>query len=150
VPALTPAQARLLEDARRAVLATIRADGRPRLVPITFAFPSDRELTTLYTPIDEKPKAVADPRRLGRVRDILIRPRVTVLVDRWVEDWAELAWLRLEGTAQLLEPDVDSAREHAYAVTLLRARYRQYSAHRLDRRPVIRIDVETVAAWSAR
>lgn len=150
MPALTPAQAELLDGARRAVLATIRPDGGPRLVPITFAVAADGiGGLRLYSPLDEKPKSVTDPRRLARVRDILVRPSVSVLVDRWSEDWSALAWLRLDGVARLLEAGVDTSLEHGRAVDLLRGRYRQYSDQRLDQRPLIRIEVDSLAAWSA-
>jgi PPOX class probable F420-dependent enzyme len=116
-PPLTPAEHDLLESARRAVLATIAPSGRPRLVPITFGFAisltGDSKKLVLYSPLDEKPKSVADPRRLARVRDVLERPRVTVLVDRWHEDWTQLAWLRLEGDAALIEPAGDRASPRA-------------------------------------
>jgi PPOX class probable F420-dependent enzyme len=139
-----------LEEARRAVLATLRPDGRPRLVPITFALERSSAGLRLYTPLDAKRKTVSDPRRLARVRDILQRPAVSVLIDRWREDWSALAWLRLEGEASLLEPGWDQSVEHGRATTLLRSRYRQYAAQRLDQRPIIRIEVQRVTGWSAR
>lgn len=144
--ALTAEQATLLNGARRAVLATVRADGRPRLVPIAFAVAEAPELV-IYTPLDEKPKSVSDPRRLARARDILQRPDVCVLVDRWSEDWSALAWLRIDGEARLIEA-VASA-EHATAVELLRRRYVQYSDQRIDERPIIRIAVSALTDWSA-
>ena len=75
-------------------------------MPFAFAVDATTEadLPVLYSALDEKPKSVADPRELGRVRDILARPSVSVLVDRWSEDWSELAWLRLDGNALLIEP----------------------------------------------
>ena len=94
-PLLSAAQRAFLASARRAVLATIAPDGRPRLVPICFVV--DGEPPTLYTPIDDKPKRSDDPLALARVRDIAADPRVTILVDRWDEDWTRLAWLRVEG-----------------------------------------------------
>ncbi len=97
---LSPAERGLLADARRATLGTIDPDGRPRLVPVCFVVVDD----VLWTPLDEKPKAVADPHALARVRDIEDRPEVTLLVDRWSEDWTDLAWLRLGGRAALVEP----------------------------------------------
>lgn len=100
----------------------------------------------IYTAIDEKAKSVADPHALARVRDVGTRPRVAVLVDQWDEDWARLAWVRLEGTATVLEP---SPAEHSIAVVLLRERYPQYATHKLEARPVIRIEVERVSGWSA-
>src|SRR5688572_33152343 len=97
---LLPTEADFLSTARRAILATVRTDGRPRLVPLAFAVaPWTDEIgrPLIYSALDEKAKSVADPRRLGRVRDILARPEVSLLVDRWDEDWSALAWLRLDG-----------------------------------------------------
>jgi PPOX class probable F420-dependent enzyme len=148
---LSDAEYALLSESRRAVLATLAADGRPRLVPIACAFVTGRsQELLLYSALDEKPKSVDDPRSLARVRDILARPRVSVLVDRWSEDWTELRWLRLEGTARLLEPDGGDAEEHARAVGLLRARYPQYATHRLEERPMLRIAVERAVSWAAK
>jgi PPOX class probable F420-dependent enzyme len=145
---LSPAEKALLSEARRAVLATTRTDGSQRLVPITYA--ADVAAGALYSPLDEKPKTVADPRRLARVRDIQVRPLVSVLVDRWAEDWTALAWLRLDGKASLLEPaDRAMATEHAAAVGLLQERYAQYAGHDLANRPIIRIKVERTTGWAA-
>lgn len=135
----------LIRAARRAVLATIAADGAPRLVPITFVFRNG----VIYTPLDEKPKRVADPRELARARDIAQRPRVAVLVDAWHEDWTQLGWLRASGSARLIGSDGDSAAEHASAVSLLRAKYAQYADHALEARPMVRIAVERVTSWFA-
>ena len=107
------------------------------------------ETAVLYSALDEKPKTVADPHQLARVRDIVERPNVSVLVDRWDEDWSRLGWLRLDGRASVLEPDGPDAIEHATAVRLLRERYVQYATHRLQERPVLRIEVERAVDWSA-
>jgi PPOX class probable F420-dependent enzyme len=141
----------LLSEARRAVLATIAADGRPRLVPITFAFAPGAQSAEplIYSVLDEKPKSVADPRDLARVRDIRERPRVGVLIDRWDEDWRHLAWLRLDGLARLIEPADPPSGEHSAAIRLLRARYPQYSTMAIERRPMIRVAIERVTRWSA-
>ena len=142
--ALTPAQLEFLAAARTAVLATIDGGRRPRLVPICFVLDADRPL--LYTPIDDKPKRDDDPLALARVRDILADPRVTVLVDRWDEDWTRLAWMRGEGRATVVTPAAGGG-EHAASVTALRAKYEQYAAHRLQSRPLIRIELDRVIAW---
>ncbi len=99
----------------------------------------------LYTPLDEKPKRGDEPLALARVRDIRADPRVSVLVDRWDEDWTRLAWLRVEGTAELLGPS--TAAEHTRVVAALRARYPQYANHRLEERPIIRIALERATDW---
>jgi PPOX class probable F420-dependent enzyme len=143
-PVLSAAQRAFLGSARRAVLGTITPDGRPRLVPICFVVDGDRPL--LYTPIDDKPKRDDDPLALARVRDILADPRLTVLVDRWDEDWTRLAWVRGAGRAAVLAPTADGA-EHRAAVAALRAKYEQYTTHRLETRPLIRITLERVTDW---
>jgi PPOX class probable F420-dependent enzyme len=135
---LTPEERAFLGDARRATLATIGEDSRPRLVPICFVLVGD----ALVTPIDEKPKATADPRNLARVQDIERRSDVAVLVDRWDEDWTRLAWLRLDGQATLVGPD-------ASALAALRAKYPQYGGHALEDRPLIRIAIDRVRSWGA-
>lgn len=144
--ALTEAQSALLHAARRAVLATIRPDGTPRLVPIGFVTRTGDDGTLeVWSSLDEKPKAGGDPRGLARVRDILARPRVEVLVDRWSESWTELAWLRLGGSARLVEPaDVPEG-----VASALRERYPQYATHDLDGRPMLAITVDHVSGWSS-
>ena len=140
-----PDARRLLAEARRATLGTIAADGVPRLVPICYAVHATAPV--MYSPLDEKPKRVAAVRELARVGDIARDPRVTVLVDRWDEDWARLAWLRCDGRATLIEAVGVDAVEHALAVEALRARYAQYADHDLGARPMLRIVVARTASW---
>ncbi len=152
-PILSPAARRFLAEARRATLATIDDDGRPRLVPICFVVSQDRatEAPVVHTPLDEKPKQVDDPWRLARVHDISTRPSVSILVDRWSEDWTELAWLRVHGQAILLEPaDAAAADERADAIGALRDKYPQYAGHDLGARPLIRVVLTSATWWTAR
>jgi PPOX class probable F420-dependent enzyme len=150
VARLTEAQRGMLEQSRHAILGTMAPDGRPRLVPMVFAMADDgAETVVLYSALDEKPKSVSDPHRLARVRDIVERPNVSVLVDRFDEDWSRLAWPRLDGQATVLEPDGADAQEHAAAVRLLRQRYAQYATHHLEERPMLRIEVDRIVEWNA-
>ena len=144
---LLPAEARFLAAARRAVLATTDPGGRPRLVPVCFVLVGGGDAGTIYSPLDEKPKRVADPRRLARVRDLLARPEVTLLVDRWDEDWDRLAWLRVQGRAELVEVDGTESAERSAAIAALRAKYPQYVDHDLEGRPLIRIGRLSAVAW---
>ena len=123
---------------RVARLATVDERGRPHVVPIVFAYAEDR----LYTPIDLKPKTAA-PHRLRRVRNIAANPQVQVIVDRYDEDWATLAYVQLRGRAELLE-DGD---EHRHALELLERKYEQYAHLPLRGRPVIRVVIEDVVSW---
>ena len=139
---LSADQRAFLAAARTATLATVAPDGSPRLVPICFVVDGD----VLYSPLDEKPKNVADVRDLARVRDIRARSGVALLVQRWSEDWSELAWLRLRGEASLVDPS-DAPSRHAAAVAALRAKYAQYANHDLESRPLIAIRVTAARGW---
>jgi PPOX class probable F420-dependent enzyme len=129
--------ARLLDRWPVARLATIAAGGRPHLVPIVFA----RTGGVLWSPIDGKPKSAA---KLARVRDIERDPRVTVLLDRYDDDWSRLWWIRVAGGASLVAGD-------AGAEAALRAKYPQYATTPLFRAAplLLRIAVETTISWTA-
>jgi PPOX class probable F420-dependent enzyme len=149
-PILSDAQRAFFAAERRAILATTSFEGRSRLVPVCFWLAPGidaRGRPTVYTPIDQKPKVSPDPHTLGRVRDILLLPDVTLLVDRWDEDWSKLAWLRAYGAGDLLEPASHGHDEHQNVVRELRHKYPQYVEHELETRPIIRITIERVVAW---
>lgn len=141
-------QRRFLADARTATLGTIAADGRPRLVPVCFVL-VDGDPPQVWIPLDEKPKSVADPHELARVRDIERDPRVTLLVDRWSEDWRRLAWLRCDGRAAIVEATANAsdADDRRTVVAALRAKYPQYASHALEQRPLVRVAVERARGW---
>ena len=135
-----------LVAARRAILATIDPDGRPRPVPICFIVDAaDPAHIRVLTPLDDKPKAIDDKRALARVRDIRARPEVSLLVERWDEDWSRLGWLRLNGRASLLEPSAVPPD----AFKRLRDKYPQYTTHALESSPMISIDIERATSWGA-
>jgi len=126
-----------LASARVAVLATVSAGGRPHLVPVTFAVDGD----VIYTAVDAKPKSTRDLRRLGNIR---ADPRVSVLANRYDEDWAALWWVRADGDAGIIgEPPAMAA-----PVRLLTARYPQYLTSP-PAGPVIAIRVTRWTGWSA-
>ena len=123
--------------ARVARLATIDPDGRPHLVPVCFALEGD----TLYSAVDEKPKRSL---RLRRIENVCARPAVTVLVDHYEEDWSRLWWVRLRGSARVLEEGPEAER----ALALLREKYEQYR-EAPPPGPVLAIDVEEWRGWAA-
>ena len=147
---LTDAERRFLDGERRGVLATTAPDGLARLVPVCYVL-SDRVDSIgrplIYTPIDEKPKRTDNPHDVARVRDLLVLPELSLIVDRWDEDWTRLAWLRLYGSGELLEPQPHEREEHAAAIAALRERYPQYASHDLESRPIIRVAVQRVVSW---
>ena len=138
---LTSEQTAFLVRQRVARLATADAEGRPHAVPVCFAYRAG----TICIALDEKPKDVP-PDRLKRVRNILENPDVTLLADRYAEDWGRLAFVMVRGRAGLLEP---GAEEHAAAVRLLRGKYHQYEEMKIEENPVIAIRPESVASWGA-
>jgi PPOX class probable F420-dependent enzyme len=135
---LEPAEARD-RFARSAVLrlATAGADGRPHVVPCTFAMDGPGRIAI---GIDNKPKASANLRRLRNISD---NPRVSGLVDHYADDWALLWWVRADGTATVEE----AGAEHAGHWERLRAKYPQYEAQVLDG-PVIVVTVERWNGWA--
>lgn len=143
--AMTAAEAAFLRAGRVARLATVGADGTPHLVPVCYdAVFADGALTALHIALDEKPKQVG-PGELKRVRNLLANPAVSLLVDRYEdEDWNRLAFLRVDGAAELLAPGEAG---HGTAIAALRAKYAQYGAMALEERPVIRIVPRAVRSW---
>ena len=129
----------LVSDARVATLATIRADGRVDLVPITFAY--DESL--IVTAIDHKRKSTIELKRLDNIRQF---PEVTLLVDHYDDqDWERLWWVRIRGRARVYE----SGAEYEAALGLLQARYPQY----LEKRPLgaaIVIERTEITGWSSK
>ena len=119
MPALDPAEQRSrFAAAPVARLATLRPDGTPRLVPITFALVDG----LVCSAVDEvKPKTTT---RLARLADVERDPRVGLIVDHYADDWAELWWVRVDGTAAVHRDG--ALRERALAA--LCAKYPPYAA----------------------
>jgi PPOX class probable F420-dependent enzyme len=123
--------------ARVARLATTNSDGTPHVVPVVFALAGE----TVWTAVDEKPKTTTALRRLENVR---ARPRLSLLVDHYADDWSALWWVRADGTGTVLD-----AAEAGAGLTTLVAKYQQYQ-RRPPPGPVLRIDVTRWVSWSAR
>lgn len=129
-------QLELLAECRVGRLGTIASEGWPRLLPVCYAVVGG----AVVIAIDEKPKRGG---RLARLRDIARDPRVTMLVDRYEDDWTRLAWVRIEGRAAVQE----RGEGHPAALEALRARYPQYRDMRLRELPLIVITPERVVGW---
>ena len=133
----------LLDEWPVARLATIAPDGRPHAVPIVFA----RLAGILYSPVDGKPKS---GRELARVRHVRAEPRVSLLLDDYDDDWQRLWWLRVDGTARILQASIPDADELAAPVAALRAKYPQYCELPVLRDPptLVAIEPNTLTTWS--
>lgn len=127
-----------LAAARSAYLATTGADLAPHVVPVTFALHGE----TVVIGIDQKPKTTYALRRL---RNIAENPRVSLLCDEYAEDWTRLWWVRLDGTAAILDPG--PLRNEC--VDALVQRYPQY-ADDPPRGPVVAITPQRWSGWAYR
>jgi PPOX class probable F420-dependent enzyme len=123
-----------VDDARRAVLTTIDSHGRPHAVPVCFAIVGGEIVSAL----DQKPKS---GRTLQRINNLRNNPTATVLFDRWGEDWHELAWVMVRGTARI-EPPGTAGPE-------LLGRYPQYRTSP-PAGEVIVVRPAHIAYWTAR
>ncbi len=140
VPAVDVAECRrLLGLARVARLATVDGEGRPHLVPVTFALSGD----TVWSAVDRKPKRTAALKRVANVR---ATGRACLLADHYDEDWSALWWVRADADAAVLPPGSD---EIPAAVAALVAKYDQYAVDPPPG-PVIRLAVRHWTGWRAR
>jgi PPOX class probable F420-dependent enzyme len=138
MPPLPPDEARRrLAAARIARLATIRADGRPHVVPIVFAF--DGEVVRAIA--DPKPKRGLD---LLRHRNITANPAVSLLVDEYEESWRSIWWVRADGEGRVVE----EGPERDEAIRQLRAKYPQYADWTEPFGAATIIRVTRIASWT--
>ena len=115
-------------------LATVGRDGAPHLVPIVFALVGG----VIYSAVDAKPKRHT---RLQRLANIAREPRVSVLADRYADDWTALWWVRADGVARVLPSS-------AAALEALTAKYPQYRTAPPPG-PFLEIEVRRWSSWSA-
>lgn len=130
-----------LAEARVAHLATSTKRGKPLVVPICFTFNG----STIFSPIDEKPKR-SPPLSLRRVSNIIENPRVSLIVDEYSEDWKRLRYVLIDGIAAVLT----KGKAFDAAISLLRNKYQQYHTMRLEARPIIEISPLHIVVWKAR
>lgn len=135
---LSDLQRQFIDHQRIGHLATADRQAVPHVVPVCFAI-VDR---TLYITIDEKPKQGSGS-GLKRLRNIAENPAVSVIVDRYDEDWSRLGWVMLRGRAEILT----DGREHDDAQALLRTRYPQLAAMQIAQHPVIALRIARVTSW---
>jgi PPOX class probable F420-dependent enzyme len=118
-------------------LATVRPDGAPHLVVVTFALDAD----TIISAVDHKPKRTQE---LQRLRNLQERPWASLLVDHYEENWSKLWWVRL---------DVDAAivRDEPRRTDLLEPLIAKYDRYRIEAPlgPVVLMRVRRTTSWSA-
>lgn len=138
--AIPASVAGFIAEGRVGRLGTADAAGQPLVVPICYAFDG----RSLFSAIDAKPKTQS-PQGLKRIRNIRDNPRVSVVIDRYDENWAKLRYVIIQGRAQILTDGDDFSR----GVDLLLAKYPQYHAMGLSREAglMIKVDPARVTQW---
>ena len=127
---------------RVARLATADAVGHPHIVPVVCAVEVDANgADRVLVAVDGKPKRHRD---LKRLRNVAANPVVSLLVDRYDDDWSALWWVRADGVAEVdgTPATLDRARD------LLGVRYPQHRAEPPEG-PVIVITVRRWSGWAA-
>lgn len=119
-------------------MATVGTDSEPHLVPITFAI----ENRVVYSMVDHKPKSTLRLRRLDNIRH---NPRVSLLVDHYESEWTNLWWVRIDGTATV----VDSGGGWETARRLLTEKYHPYRLRPPDG-PAVVVEITAVRSWEGK
>ena len=132
---------RFVDDHRIARLATASSKAEPHVIPLCYARIDGR----IYFVIDEKPKKTRTG--LKRMQNICANPQVALVIDDYDEDWKQLAYLLLQGTAMIVEDEA----EYRQALKQLRLRYLQYVAMPIEfnTNPMVRIDVRQAKLWKS-
>lgn len=132
--------------ARVARLATVRADGRPHLVPVVFAVlrgvdvEGDRDV--VWSAVDDKPKST---RALRRLANVAAHPAVSLLADHYDDDWTQLWWVRADGAATVVPVGEPGTEE---ALGALAGKYPPYAASRPPG-PLLRVAVTRWTGWAS-
>lgn len=109
------------------------------MVPCCFVLDAAPDGDVVWTAVDAKPKRTLALRRLENVQ---AHPHAALLVDHYHDDWSTLWWVRVDGTALVVE---DGPRRDR-AVALLAGKYEQYE-RTPPPGPVITLGVERWTAW---
>jgi PPOX class probable F420-dependent enzyme len=104
----------LLRTAQVGRLGILDLEGAPRVLPVTFALAEGR----IWSAVDRKPKRSGEPARLRFLRR---DPRAALTVDRYSDDWDQLAWVQVLGRIEIVE-----AKEGAAGLEALTEKYEPY------------------------
>jgi PPOX class probable F420-dependent enzyme len=126
----------LLEDARVARLGLVDEEGAPRVLPVTFAVAEGR----IWSAIDRKPKRTEEPARLRFLRR---DPRAALTVDRYSDDWDQLAWVQVLGRVEIV-----GVGEGGAGLEALRAKYERYREE-APPGPLLMLEPERYLWWRA-
>jgi PPOX class probable F420-dependent enzyme len=126
----------LLENERVGRLGLLDEEGAPRVLPVTFAVAEGR----IWSAIDQKPKRAGEP---ARVRFLRRDPRAALTIDRYSDDWDQLAWVQVLGSVSVLD-----VAEGGAGLDALSAKYSQYRAE-APPGPLLALRPERYLWWRA-
>lgn len=128
-----------IERERVVRLATVDELGQAHVVPVLFAIDGD----VFYSPTD-KPSAIKP--RPKRLRNLDHNKHVTLLFDRYDEDWLKAWWIRVRGTGR----EVGESPERTHALNLVDQKYPQFDGPRYlkDGGPVLAVDINDWRGWA--
>lgn len=138
---LTDEERAFLLSARVARLATADGRGAPHVVPVVFAARDEK----IYVPVDGKQKR--DVERLKRLDNVRESGKVAFLVDRYEDDWANLGFVLIFGSAAVIHAETHDA--YDAAAEALREKYAQYRGGIELHRWMIEITPRRAASWGA-
>jgi len=129
----------LIKGAKVARLATVDQKLHLYVVPVVFVFHEN----SFFIPLDEKTKTV-NSRNLKRVKNIEKNPNVTLLIDKYQNDWKKLFFLMIHGKAKMIDGD-SKLMEKVHK--LLISKYPQYKKIGMGN-SCIRINPTKVTFWN--
>jgi len=109
----------LIKGAKVARLATVDQKSHPYVVPVVFVFHEN----SFFIPLDEKVKTV-NARKLKRVKNIEKNPNVTLLIDKYQNDWSKLFFLMVHGRAIITDGKNSKLMDKVHKLLILK--YPQY------------------------
>jgi len=130
----------LISRAKVARLATVDQKLYPYVVPVVFVFHEN----SFFIPLDEKTKTV-NPKNLKRVKNIEKNPNVTLLIDKYQNDWKKLFFLMIYGKAKVIDEKNGKIMDKIHK--LLVSKYPQYKKIGIGN-SCIKIEPTKVRFWS--
>jgi PPOX class probable F420-dependent enzyme len=117
-------------------LGLLDEQGAPRVLPVTFAVAEGR----IWNAIDQKPKRTEEPARLRFLRR---DPRAALTVDRYSDDWDQLAWVQVLGRVETVDVG-----EGLVGLEALREKYVQYR-EQAPPGPLLALEPRRFLSWRA-
>ena len=106
------------------------------MLPVTFAVAEGR----IWSAIDQKPKRSGEPARLRFLRR---DPRAALTVDRYSDEWDELAWVQVTGRVEIVK-----AADGAAGMEALSEKYEPYREE-APPGPLLVLQPERYLTWRA-